>query len=330
MPAQIDVQRIQERYGPRDLERVYREGYAAVDEYEQWKQRQPKLGELLFGVAQDIEKPEPWTSTGLEPLDNLLDGGVRKGEVCVVAARPGVGKSALALQIILHVAEQGLPVALWSLEMRPKQWIRRAIAAVSGISAKKLRTGQVPEDDLPAFLAASERLHKIPLHFAQGSTTPADWREEAMRQCVHNEAQLLVIDYLQLMDPPPGAHNRENEVAQQSKMIKRMANSAEVGVILLAQLNRDAEGRVPTLRDLRESGAIEQDADEVFFLHRDQDPETRVVQRTGMGILAKNRDGETGAFGLEFDPWRFRFNPAHRESHNDGDWRVRKTNGRRR
>lgn len=305
----------------RKIEARYEAEMAHMDRAEQ---EAPKLGEILFSIAKDIEKPEPWTPTGLDPLDRLLDGGIRKGEVFVLAARPSVGKSALALQIILNVCDAGIPVALWSLEMRPKQWMRRALASMSGIHPSALRTGSVPESHLPYFVSASERLHKLPLHFAVGETDPATWEMEAMRQVMHNEVRLLVIDYLQLMDPPQAAYSRENEVAQTSKAIKRFANKAGVSVLLLAQLNRDAEGKVPTKRDLRESGSIEQDADEILFLHRDTEPETNTLLPTGLGILAKNRDGESGAFGLEFMPKEFRFYPRERKTEQQ-DWRSRRT-----
>lgn len=309
----------------RDLRAVEEAAMREIAHHERAEKEQPKLGDILFSIAKDIEKPEPWIPTGLEPLDKLLDGGIRRGEVFVLAARPSVGKSAMALQIILNVAYAGHPVALWSLEMRPKQWMRRALAAESGIHPSALRTGTVPEHQLQAFIDASQRLHALPLHFAVGETDPETWRMEAMRQAMHHDVRLMVIDYLQLMDPPRNAYSRENEVAQTSKAIKQFANTAGVAVLLLAQLNRDAEGRVPTKRDLRESGSIEQDADEIFFLHRDMEPETNTLLDTGLGILAKNRDGETGAFGLEFMPREFRFYPRERQAESQ-DWRK----GRRR
>lgn len=269
-------------------------------------------------VVEELDDPAPWLATGLRRLDHYLDGGLRPGEVFVMAARPSVGKSALALQVMLNVAEEGIPVALWSLEMRPEQWARRALCALSGVNPRSVRRGEIDAFERQRILAAQQHFDTLPIHIAPSAyTDPNNWRADARREVEDHGCELLVIDYLQIMQPPPDGKSREQEVSTHTRKIKTTANEMGISVLLIAQLNRNAEGRVPVLSDLRESGAVEQDADEVFFLHREKDPDRHVMADTALGILAKNRDGETGSFPLKYD-WRaFRFvepGPAWSES----------------
>lgn len=268
----------------------------------------PTLRELSDRVLAGIDEPDPWLPTGLGRLDHLLDGGIRPGEVFVLAARPRVGKSALALQFMLNVAETGANVALWSLEMRPEQWARRALCALGGVSPRSVRRGEVSQLERERLVTARQHFDSLPIHIAPTAyTDPNNWRADARCEVEDHDAELLVIDYLQLMQPPPGAKNREQEVATQSRTMKQLANDTGVAILLLAQLNRNAEGKIPTLADLRESGAVEQDADEVFFLHREMDTDKHVLSDNGLGILAKNRDGEAGSFPVRYN-WRsYRF-----------------------
>jgi replicative DNA helicase len=267
--------------------------------------------DLLHRVMVDMESPKPWMATGINRLDYFLDGGMRGGEVMVLAARPRVGKSALALQIAIRVAEAGHPVVIWSLEMRPEQWMRRAMSALSGVALKKIRQGmnEMSDYDLRQIAAAAMILKELPLIFASPSAG-TDPHSFDLETAVHTElhgAKLVIIDYVQLMDPPEGAFSRENEVAQISKGIKRTAMKRDVPILMLAQIRRDAEGKVPSLADLRESGSLEQDADEVLFVHREIDTETHVLKNRGLLVLAKNRDGESGSFPVTYDWTRYRF-----------------------
>jgi replicative DNA helicase len=267
---------------------------------------------LLLSVMAEMEDPKPWMPTGINRLDYFLDGGMRGGEVMVLAARPRVGKSALALQIALHVAERGHPVVIWSLEMRPEQWMRRALAALSGVALKKIRQGmkELSDWDMRQISTSAAMLKELPLIFASpmAATDPHSFSVQARLDVAVRGAKLIIVDYVQLMDPPDSAHSRENEVAQISKGMKRTAIVADVPILALAQIRRDAEGKVPTLADLRESGALEQDADEVLFVHREMDAEKHVLQNRGMLVLAKNRDGESGSFPVTYDWTRYRFN----------------------
>lgn len=268
--------------------------------------------DVLLDVFAEIEKPEPAISVGLDPLDDMLDGGIRDGELMVIAARPGMGKSALALQMILHAARARVPVTVWSLEMSKEQWIRRALVTLSRVPLKKLRGGKAlsPEDYTALAWAAGE-LHKMPIRIADTTdTTPEGWRLEATREVREHGARLLVIDYIQLMQPDRKAHSREQEVARLSRAVKVASIELDVPIIALAQLNRDAENRVPTMANLRESGAIEADANQIFLLHREIDEATRKPKAEGLGIVAKNRDGDTGAFPLRYEREFYRFVPV--------------------
>lgn len=267
------------------------------------------VNDLLMDVMCDIEKPEPWVETGFPKLDKWLDGGIRPGEVMLIAARPSVGKSAFALQLAMHMVGNNVPVTVWSLEMRPKSWIRRGLAGLSGVSLKKIRRGELTTWDEAQIRTATQQLAGKPLYFApeMGDTTPEGFALQAQIEQGERGMKVALIDYMQLMQPPPNAHSREQEVAKHSRSLKLTANRLGISIIALAQLKRDAQGRIPDMSDLRESGALEQDPDELVFLHRDMDPETNLYTENGMVILGKNRDGETGGTRARYIWQRFAF-----------------------
>jgi replicative DNA helicase len=288
---------------------LHEEEYEEGGDFEEFKEKHLSqvLDEVLHDVLVDLENPEPWIPTGITRIDNYLDGGVRPGEVMLIAARPGVGKSAIALQIVLSMLEQGKPVSLWSLEMRPKQWARRALAALSQVSLGKIRRGMdsMTDNDVADLSTAMGMLKGRPLSFPppMSDTTPEGFAIQALEEHMANKSVVLVIDYLQIMEPDPNAKSREQEVARASRKIKQTAMRLGVPIIALAQLGRDADNRVPTLKDLRESGSLEQDADIVLFIHRQSDADTNLLTDKGTLILAKNRDGRTGGVPVNYD-WR--------------------------
>lgn len=268
----------------------------------------PSVNDLLYEIGNELEHPEPWIPTGFSRMDNYLDGGLRPGEVMLIAARPSVGKSAFALQIVSHMIDNDVPCTVWSLEMRPKQWIRRGVAAVSGVPLPRIRKGECTAEDHYAIAHAMGAWKDKPLHFApsEDDTTPKGFSIRAQLEQMEHDSKVMVIDYLQLMQPPQ-AGSREQEVAQTSRNLKLTANRLGVGIIALAQLKRDAEGKVPQMSDLRESGALEQDADIIVFLHREQDKETNLYGENGLVIVGKNRDGRTGGVPSRYNWKRFRF-----------------------
>lgn len=261
----------------------------------------PDVGALARQVMDEAYLPTDVLPSGFNRLDDLMDGGFRAGEVMVLAARPRVGKSAFALQMIQSIAGEGRPVGLWSLEMSEVDWIRRAISSISGISHRTLRRGGMTDSEEESLNKAVVAFHRMPIVFAVGPSDPTGFRMEAEAMIRDKDVRLLVVDYLQLMQPAKGAFNRENEVSLLSRASKSLALELEIPVLMLAQLNREAEDKRPTLRNLRESGAIEQDADMVLLLHRELDKDTDMLSSSTTAILAKNRNGESGSFHLTFD-----------------------------
>lgn len=257
---------------------------------------------VMSRVFCEMEQPPPAMPTGIAELDYLLDDGLRGGEVMVIAARPSIGKSVMALQLVMEVASRGEAVAVWSLEMSHEQWLRRLVASVALVPLRSIRSGRLGEEEMARAARNIGPWYNAPIHFADTSdTTPDGFALEAARAVRGQAVKLLVIDYLQLMQPPPNGWSRENEVATMSRRLKMTALRLGVPIVLLAQLSRSAENRIPTLSTLRESGAIEQDADIVLLLHRDRDEDTQKLKPNALGIVAKNRDGETGSFPLWLD-----------------------------
>lgn len=235
------------------------------------------------------------------PLDRIT-GGFERGQVTVLAARPSVGKSALALQLLYVVArDQGVPVGCISLEMARRDVLLRLLAMASGVNTHAVRAGwPVSAGELEALRAAREQLDMLPLAIdADPDTRLESVLGRARRLVTEQRAELLAIDYLQLMHVSRSRpENREREVAAISRALKGLARELDVPVIVLSQLNRNVEHRAsaePVLADLRDSGSLEQDADLVLLLHR-TDEEQGLVQVH----VAKNRNGPVGRVPLRF------------------------------
>lgn len=250
--------------------------------------------------------------TGLPDLD-LAWGAVRPGDLVILAARPSMGKSALALQIAYHLAGLRRPVLVVSLEMGLSQLVERLASGVLGLDAQLIRQRRLTEANLERLSGFASRLAVLPL-FADSAPrlTTAELRSRARRLRARHGLDLVVVDYLQLLDVPDrrGA-NRQEQVAEISRSLKALALELQVPVLALSQLSREAErqdDRVPQLWNLRESGAIEQDADLVAFLHRPggKGPRLSTVIETEV-IVAKSRYGPTGSCFLVFRPAQVRF-----------------------
>jgi replicative DNA helicase len=284
-------------------------------------QREPApIGEVLGRAVSQVEEAfnadgdVVGTPTGFADVDRLLYG-MQPGDMIVVAGRPSMGKTAFALNIAEHVAvERRLPVAVFSLEMGDTQLAKRALASQGGIEHKKLRTGKLQDDDWDRMTVALGRLHEAPIHIDEtASLSPAQIRARSRRVKVKNGGRLglIVIDYLQLMTSPKDAENRTNEVSAISRAIKAMAKELGCPVIALSQLSRKVEERTnkrPLMSDLRESGAVEQDADVILLMYRD-DYYNPSSQDQGIAEvnIAKHRNGETGVVSLLFEPQYSRF-----------------------
>ena len=274
------------------------------------------LGVSCRGVAEAIlstlagnhvvapgEVPVP---TGFPRLDSILDGGLRPGDLCIVAARPGVGKTAMALNIASHVSiSSGIPSVFFSLEMTSQSLYRRLLNSVSGVDGKRISRGEIYPDDRERVPAAIEAIARAPLFIDDFSgNMTGDILAKARRVFRKNSTNgvgIIFVDYLQLICPDfsKRAENRVNEVATMTRALKGCAKQLGVPIVVLSQLSRALEHREnhrPRLADLRDSGAIEQDADIVLFLSRLSETDQRDV----LLDVAKQRNGPVGEIPMNF------------------------------
>ena len=246
--------------------------------------------------------------TGFIDLDRMTSG-LQAGDMVVLAARPSMGKTAFAVNIAEHVAlNEGLPVAIFSMEMGAAQLAVRIVGSIGRIDQGHLRTGKLSDEEWPRLTEAIERLRTISLHIDETpGLTPSELRANARRlarQC--GKMGLIVVDYLQLMSGSnsSGSDNRATELGEISRGLKMLAKELQCPVIALSQLNRSVEQRTdkrPMMSDLRESGAIEQDADIIMFIYRD-DYYNKDSKEPGVAevIIGKQRNGPTGTVKLAF------------------------------
>ena len=272
------------------------------------------ISTILLGVYDRLnelaasDSAVPGLSTGITDLDNAI-AGLNKSDLILLAARPGMGKSSMALNMLLHAGKfSGKSVVYFSLEMSREQLAMRLISNESFVDLKKLITGKLNEDDWGKIAAASAALNQTNILIDDNPMlSVADMNAKCRRV---DNLGLVVIDYLQLMTsaggPGRGGDNRQQVVSDMSRALKIMAKELDVPVLCLSQLSRANESRAdkrPMLSDLRESGAIEQDADIVLFLYREgyynKDTENPNLAEC---IIAKNRHGETGTVELQWTP----------------------------
>jgi replicative DNA helicase len=244
--------------------------------------------------------------SGYRELDRLTSG-FQPGNLIVVAARPSMGKSALGLCIAANLAvRHETPVALFTLEMSKSEVTQRFMCSEAKVESQRLRTGKLAVDDWPRLTAACDKLAKAPIYVDDtGSITMMEIRSKARRlKSREPNLGLIVVDYMQLMTSGATAENRVQEVSQISRSLKQLARDLDVPIIALSQLSRAVEQRHdkrPILSDLRESGSIEQDADLVMFIYRDEYYNDESDQQ-GIAevILAKHRNGPTDSLKLSF------------------------------
>lgn len=242
--------------------------------------------------------------TGFVDLDRLL-GGLQKSDLIIVAARPGVGKTSLCLSMARHAARLGKHVAIFSLEMSAEQVVQRLVSAETGIDAQRLRLGQLHEEEWPLFVQAIGVLSELPVFIDDTPSISAlQLRTKARRIHAEFGLDLIVVDYLQLMTSDVRVENRVQEVSYISRMLKGLARELETPVVAASQLSRAVEQRSdkrPVLADLRESGSLEQDADVVMFIYREEmyRPDTE-KQHIADVIVSKHRNGPTGVVQLFF------------------------------
>jgi replicative DNA helicase len=265
--------------------------------------------QLMDRVVEMSENPNDITGvpTGFYDFDRMTSG-LQPGDLVVLAARPSMGKTALAINIAEHVAlNEGLPVAVFSMEMGASQLAIRIVGSIGRIDQSRLRTGKLNPDEWPRLTESIEKLRTVSLHIDETpGLTPSELRANARRlarQC--GKLGLIVVDYLQLMSGSTSeGENRATEIGEISRGLKMLAKELQCPVIALSQLNRSVEQRTdkrPMMSDLRESGAIEQDADVIMFIYRD-DYYNKESKEPGVAevIIGKQRNGPTGTVKLTF------------------------------
>ncbi len=282
---------------------------------------------LLDRVQEMADNPNDVTGvpTGFIDFDRMT-AGLQAGDLIVLAARPSMGKTALAINIAEHVAlNEGLPVAIFSMEMGAAQLAVRIVGSIGRVDQGHLRTGKLTDEEWPRLSEAIEKLRTISLHIDESaglnsSEVRANARRLA-RQC--GQLGLIVVDYLQLMSGSSGdGENRATELGEISRGLKMLARELKCPVIALSQLNRSVEQRPdkrPMMSDLRESGAIEQDADIIMFIYRDEYYTKDQCKEPGVAevIIAKQRNGPTGTVKLAF---MNRYTKFENLAHGGGDY----------
>jgi len=273
---------------------------------------EPLLTRVVQRIQELFERANPsdvtGVPTGFVDLDRITSG-LQPGDLVIVAGRPSMGKTSLALNMGEHVAlDQGMPVAVFSMEMGASQLALRMLSSVGRINQQRLRTGRLQDDDWPRLTEAIKKMHSAPLFIDEGAAlTVIDLRARARRLArTCGKLGLIVIDYLQLMSASGGGNdeNRATQISEISRGLKALAKELEVPVVALSQLNRTVESRTdkrPVMSDLRESGAIEQDADVILFIYRDEvyNPDT-TEKGVAEIIVGKQRNGPTGRINLRF------------------------------
>lgn len=245
-----------------------------------------------------LQKPDYTLYTGITDLDKMICG-LHKQELTIIGARPGVGKTTLALQIAEHIAERGTETAIISLEMSDTQVIQKLISRRARINSYKMRMGTLETKELEQIGVVSAEIAELPIHLITKARTIQHIENIARKLKNKNNLGLMVIDYIQLIKNKGKFNSREQEVADITRTLKLLSLELNIPIIGLCQLNRNAARQEPTLADLRESGAIEQDADNILFLYQEAESTETVVDITLK--LAKQRAGETGKISLKFN-----------------------------
>lgn len=245
-----------------------------------------------------LQKPDYTLYTGITDLDKMICG-LHRQELTIIGARPGVGKTTLALQIAEHIAERGTETAIISLEMSDTQVIQKLISRRARINSYKMRMGTLETKELEQVGIVSAEIAELPIHLITKARTIQHIENIARKLKNKNNLGLMVIDYIQLIKNKGKFNSREQEVADITRTLKLLSLELNIPIVGLCQLNRNAARQEPTLADLRESGAIEQDADNILFLYQEAESTETVVDITLK--LAKQRAGETGKIDLKFN-----------------------------
>jgi replicative DNA helicase len=278
-----------------------------------------RLKEMLWPTMERIEalqrsgKSITGVPSGFVDLDRLTSG-FQPSELVIVAARPSMGKTAFCLNVATHAAVEGQGVAIFSLEMSRDQLVQRMLTAEARVDSQRVRQGGLRDADFTNLARAAGVLQSCPVWIDDTpSLSLLEMRSKARRLKAENDIKMVVVDYLQLMRSPEYSENRVQEISDISRSLKALARELAVPVVALSQLSRASEQRGgerrPILSDLRDSGAIEQDADLVLFIHRPEYYDREDESKKGLAdiMLAKNRNGPTGDVQLRFSREYTRF-----------------------
>ncbi len=297
----LEISRRQQRQGFVPLRTVLQDAFQTIE------QLYDKQG-MLSGVG-----------TGFVEFDHKTSG-LQRSDLIIIAGRPSMGKTALALNIARNVAVKGgTPVAVFSLEMSREQLATRLLCAEAKIDASKLRSGYIKRADFPKLTKAADVLSRAPIFIDDSPAMHVrEMRGKARQMKREHQIELIIVDYLQLMQGTGRVENRVQEISEISRSLKQLAKELNIPILALSQLNRGVENRPdkrPMLADLRESGAIEQDADVIAFIYREEfyfrdKPECRGKAEL---IIGKQRNGPVGTVDLIFQPEYTMFHDAVRE-----------------
>ena len=285
-----------------------------------------RIKELIWPTMERIEQLQSGAGSvtgvpsGFLDLDRLT-AGFQRADLVILAARPSMGKTALALNMVQHAAiEHNTGVAIFSLEMSKDALVQRLLCSEGLVDAQRLRRGQLRDDDYPKLARAAGLLGTAPIWIDDSAAlTPLAMRSKARRLKAEHDIAMVIVDYLQLMQGPGDSENRQQEISYISRSLKALAKELDVPVVAISQLSRapeqrGGEHRRPQLSDLRESGAIEQDADVVCFIYRQEfydgpvDPKSNEsIEGIAEVIVGKQRNGPTGTVKLHFKKEYTRF-----------------------
>jgi replicative DNA helicase len=251
-------------------------------------------------------------STGFQDFDKIT-AGLQDSDLIIVAGRPSMGKTTFAMNIAEHAAiKHGIAVAIFSMEMSSLQLVMRLFSSLGQIEQGRLRTGNLTDQDWPKLTSAMNLLHKSKIFIDETpALSPSELRARARRLKREHNIGMIIVDYLQLMSVPGTRENRATEIAEISRSLKAIAKELRLPVVALSQLNRSLEQRPnkrPVMADLRESGSIEQDADLIVFIYRDEVYHSETAEKGKAEIIiGKHRNGETGTVNLTFQGRWLRF-----------------------
>jgi replicative DNA helicase len=296
------------------LNEAERKVFAIAEQTKRGKQDYQSVGPVVLEIAEETYRLFETEGSGLTGVPTGLKrfdektNGLQKGDLIIIAARPAMGKTSLAMNIVENAAiKHGVPTLVFSMEMSSSQLVTRMIASLGRIDQQRIRTGKLQDSEWPRFTSATTMITEASrCIFVDDSSTlnPTELHARARRAQREHHIGLIIVDYLQLMTVPSTRENRTTEVSAISRSLKALARDLKVPVIALSQVNRAAEKNPdsrPRLADLRESGSIEQDADVVVFIHREdyQNPESEKSGQAEL-IIAKQRNGPTGKVDVAF------------------------------